>query len=127
MDRETDHFTDTNLTESADTSLVDEQREHPRRACSTCITAVPVDESGTAIGSLMVGHCFDVSEGGVKITLARSTDAAFLKVEPTPPSPELGFSSAVIQVLRRSRENGCFTYAGRILPFRSSPPAGSNR
>jgi hypothetical protein len=72
----------------------------------------------------MVGHCLDVSEGGVKITLARSTDASFLKVEPTPPSSDLGFSSAVIQIIRRSRENGCFTYAGRILALRSNPVVG---
>ncbi|MGE3316073.1 MAG: hypothetical protein AB7O26_13240 [Planctomycetaceae bacterium] len=111
-----------------DGNLLNDQRAHPRRVCSTCITAVPVDESGTAIDSLLVGHCLDVSDGGIKITLARSTTARYLKVEPNPPTSELGFSSAIIEVLRRSHEEGCFTYAGRrieTLPGRTAENSGS--
>jgi hypothetical protein len=99
----------------ANSHPVAERRQHPRRDIGLCITAVPVDQTGETTGGVLVGHCLDVSDGGIKITLARSTSSRYLRIEPTAASSELGFASAVMEVLRSSRENGCYTYAGRFV------------
>lgn len=104
----------------ANSHQVAERRQHPRRDSGLCITAVPVDADGNTVGAVLVGHCLDVSDGGIKITLARATQARYLRVEPTAASSELGFTSAVLEVLRSSRENGCYTYAGKFVDMKTA-------
>jgi hypothetical protein len=100
-----------------------ERRQHPRRDTDVCITATPVDESGKETGPVHIGYCLDVSDSGLKITLARPTTSRFLRIEPTAASSKLGFASAVMEVLRQATECNCFTYAGRFvqLPADAEP------
>lgn len=95
------------------------RREHTRRDCEICIIATPVDEAGNEIGSLVAGHCINVSEGGIRITLATALDSKFLRIEPVLDEPALGFSSAVFEVARHSSEYWCTTYAGPFINARS--------
>lgn len=105
---------------------VADRRQHPRRDSGLCITAVPVDEAGNTTGTVLIGHCLDVSDGGIRITLARSTQSRYLRIEPTPPSSDFGFTSAVMEVLRSSRENDCYTYAGRFTHVQTGGSTRTN-
>lgn len=115
MKRDHVRLTGNNKLDDSHSKAIVERRLHPRRDSGLCITAVPVNEAGETLGAVLVGHCLDVSDGGIKITLAREATARYLRIEPMKGSMELGFASAVMEILRDSRENGCYLYAGRFV------------
>jgi hypothetical protein len=103
------------LQQAIDAVVMEERRRDPRRECGLCVTAVPCDESGNAIGSLIVGHCLDVSDSGIRISTAHQLRARHVRVEPLLPAAVFGFRTAVFEVLRQTSEAGVFTYAGRFI------------
>jgi hypothetical protein len=92
-----------------------DRRQYSRRDCDLCIIAVPVDGSGKEIGAVVAGHCVDISDSGIRITLAAEIDSELVRIEPVIDGEELGFKSAVFKVVRHKTEYWCSTYAGPFV------------
>lgn len=107
--------TERELQHEVDALVMEERREHPRRPCGHCITAVPCDELGNAIGSLVVGHCIDVSDSGIRVSTAQPICTNYVRVELLTPAADVGFQSAVVKVLRSTAEGSVFICAGQFV------------
>ncbi len=91
-----------------------EKRREARRECTSCVAVVPLDSERRETGPLMIGHCIDVSDEGLQLSLMHTIDAPYLYIEPMMATAELRFQSATLEVLRRMDDGGCCTYAGRF-------------
>jgi hypothetical protein len=107
--------TDSLLRAAFNSTAIDERRKFERRACGLMITVFGCDENGIPDGRMAVGHCIDVSDGGIRIALAKPLDSKLLRIEPLQSAPVFGFRSAVVFVLRSRTEQGCTIYAGLFI------------
>lgn len=102
------------LQSASDIGVLADRRTHPRQSCGLCITVTATDESGRALGPLLIGHCIDVSNGGIKFTMSQPLTAQFVRVEPVISAPIFGFEKGIVELLRRSMEGRAYVYAGRF-------------
>jgi len=102
-----------------------EKRVHQRHECNATVVAVPVSADGQPLGSLVVGHCVDISEGGMRILLSKVLEAPLLYIEPATEHIMLQFRSVILEVLRTKVDKHGIAYAGRFaefIPLKSKPP-----
>lgn len=95
------------------TGILDDKRNSPRRRVRMSVPAVPVDQTGRAIGAPFIAETRNISATGICLVHSERISAKYLVVEL--PGPTQDRQEVAVEIIRTGAVEDGYEYAGPFV------------